>query len=541
MQGNKKNSIAKQAAILSIAGIIVRIIGLLYRIPVSKIIGDIGNSYYGIAFNIYTILLLLSGYSIPIVVSKLISNYRAIGQYKNAHKIFKTSLILISIVSGVLSLILFIFSPYFLPVGNEKAVFAVKALAPTLFISGIIGVFQGYFQSCRNSIPTALAQIAEQVINATTSIFFAYLLTRYALDDSTEIGSLGALGSTLGTLFGAVTSVTILYLIYKKFNTKRIYAELKRDKSNHILKSSIVISKILILLVPIILSTLITNITSIISQYIFFAIMNYKGIDTITSGIDYGIYIGKYTPIMNLPLAISTSVSIATLPAISMALAQKNIRKIRATVYESTALSFIFAIPSSVGLFVLSKPIMDLLFSNTPDVGYISLMIGSITIALSSYSIVLSGVLQGLGKPIITLIAGIISTLINVITLIPLLLFTNLGIYSVIFASIISTLTLDYICYKNIKNLIHYKQPILKSIILPSIASIIMGFFCYIIYAISLFILRFNILALIITVPLCVIIYALMIIKTGIISINQIHSISVGKTFIKLMRRLKLI
>ena len=252
-----KNSILKQAAILGIASIIVRAIGLLYRIPLSNIIGDLGNSYYGVAFNIYTILLLMSGYSIPTAVSKIISSYNALGEYRNAHKSFITSLVFIGIFGGILSISLYIFSPYFLPSGSEEALFALRSLSPTLFISGFIGVFQGYFQARRNTLPTALAQILEQVANAVASIFFAFILTRSVVGDNIKTASLGALGGTLGTLTGVIVSITILYLVYR-LNSGKLYNLLRKDKSGVTSSYKSITLVLIALIVPIIFSTIIS-------------------------------------------------------------------------------------------------------------------------------------------------------------------------------------------------------------------------------------------------------------------------------------------
>lgn len=540
MQKSKKNSIAKQAAILSISGIIVRAIGLLYRIPLSRIIGDIGNSYYGIAFNIYTVLLLLSAYSIPLAVSKLISKYRALGQFRNAHRYFISSLIFISIISGILSIFLYIFSPYLLPVGNEKAVFALRTLAPTLFISGFIGVFQGYFQATRNNLPTAIAQILEQVLNASTSILFAFLLTKYTANDPLSIGSVGALGSTLGTLFGSITSISILYYIYS-LRKNRIRAELRKDTNSKLIPAKTIYISLISLLLPIILSTVVTNISGFIDQYLYYSLLIKKGINPLSVSTAYGIYVGKVIPISNIASSLASSIAISTLPIISISLARKNIRLVNSTINESVTLSMLFSLPATTGLFVLAKNIIDLIFPHTLNIGYISLQLITIVIVLNSYYIVLSGVLQGLGKPIITVIAGLISILVNIIFIVPLLIFTNLGVYSIIISFIPSNLIMCIICYSYLKKYTGYRQSILRPFILPLIASLLMGIFCKIIYTISIFILKLNFLALSITIPLTIFIYAILIIKMNFVSIKELNSIRLGRKLIRVMKKIKVI
>ncbi len=535
-----KNSILKQAAILGIASIIVRAIGLLYRIPLSNIIGDLGNSYYGVAFNIYTILLLMSGYSIPTAVSKIISSYNALGEYRNAHKSFITSLVFIGIFGGILSISLYIFSPYFLPSGSEEALFALRSLSPTLFISGFIGVFQGYFQARRNTLPTALAQILEQVANAVASIFFAFILTRSVVGDNIKTASLGALGGTLGTLTGVIVSITILYLVYR-LNSGKLYNLLRKDKSGVTSSYKSITLVLIALIVPIIFSTIITNIVGIIDQYLYYGISNSLNRDMVDISVKYGIYIGKYVPLANVPSALAYSVSVAVLPTISAALARKNKKEIHYRINEGITLTMLFCIPSAIGLFVLAKPIMDLLFSGTSSVGYISLKMGAIIIIITGYTTVLSGVLQGLGKPIITLYSGIISIISNIIILIPLLYFTRLDVYAIIIAIIPSTFLMGIYLYYNIKKYTGFKQNIIRTVMLPSLAGILMGIITWLVYLVTHFIFRFNFIALIITIPIGIISYSVIILKMNFFNVLELKSIPIGRLMFKLLKKLKLI
>lgn len=167
-----------QAGILAAAGIISRIIGLLYRGPLTAIIGDEGNGYYTSAFNIYTIILLISSYSIPGAVSKVIAQKLAVKEYKNAHRIFICSLWYVIAVGGVASLFVFFFGNLLV---KGAAVTVLKVFAPTIFFSGILGVLRGYFQAHRSMLQTSVSQIVEQILNAVVSIFAAYLFINIAL------------------------------------------------------------------------------------------------------------------------------------------------------------------------------------------------------------------------------------------------------------------------------------------------------------------------------------------------------------------------
>ena len=140
---SRSNSIVKQASILALAGILVRIIGLLYRSPLTAMILDEGNGYYSTAYNIYALVLLISSYSIPTAISKLISEKIALKEYKNVKRILKCVFIYVCAIAGSAAILLFILAPFIVDV---NAVPALRVLCPTIFLSGLLGVFRGYFQ-----------------------------------------------------------------------------------------------------------------------------------------------------------------------------------------------------------------------------------------------------------------------------------------------------------------------------------------------------------------------------------------------------------
>ena len=128
-----------------VAGILVRIIGVLYRSPVTSIIGDEGNGYYGIAYNLYSMVLLISSYSIPMAVSKVVSGKLALKQYKEAHKVFRCALVYVLIVGAAASLFTFLGASVLVPDSQQKAIPVLQVLAPAIFLSGFLGVLRGYF------------------------------------------------------------------------------------------------------------------------------------------------------------------------------------------------------------------------------------------------------------------------------------------------------------------------------------------------------------------------------------------------------------
>ena len=215
---SRSNSIVKQASILALAGILVRIIGLLYRSPLTAMILDEGNGYYSTAYNIYALVLLISSYSIPTAISKLISEKIALKEYKNVKRILKCVFIYVCAIAGSAAILLFILAPFIVDV---NAVPALRVLCPTIFLSGLLGVFRGYFQAHKTTVYTSVSQIIEQIFNAVVALLAAYIFIQpYLGVDATKVGSYGAAGSALGT--GAGVLVGLIYMIFmylKKKNT----------------------------------------------------------------------------------------------------------------------------------------------------------------------------------------------------------------------------------------------------------------------------------------------------------------------------------
>ena len=157
-----------------IAAMISKVIGLLYKSPLSNIIGSLGMGYTSLAQNAYMILLMIASFSIPQAVSKLISERIALKDYRNAHKFFKGAMIYAMVIGGVVGLFCLFGAGLIIPQNQKDAIPALQILAPTIFLSGILGVFRGYFQAYRNMMPTSISQIIEQVFNAAVSLLAAW-------------------------------------------------------------------------------------------------------------------------------------------------------------------------------------------------------------------------------------------------------------------------------------------------------------------------------------------------------------------------------
>ena len=299
-----------QGGILAAAGIISRIIGFIYRIPLQNTIGDAGMGYYSAAFQIYSIMLIISSYSLPVAVSKLVAARAAKGQYRNARRFFHGALLFATLTGGATCLIV-LFGADTLA-GNimsmPKSAIALRMLAPTLLIVALMGVIRGYFQGLGTMVPTAVSQLLEQIVNAVISVVAGVYLYEYGtkvaalLRDEAFAPAWGAAGGTLGTGAGALAGLLVLlimFLVHKRHMRKNI----KKDAARGVDSFGKIFSTIIITLHPVILSTTIYNISDTLDQGVFNYVMDAKGFSDIKAEY-WGIYSGKYRVLTNVPIAL---------------------------------------------------------------------------------------------------------------------------------------------------------------------------------------------------------------------------------------------
>jgi stage V sporulation protein B len=472
---SEKNNLAKNASFLMIAAMISKVIGLLYKSPLSSIIGNLGMGYMSLAQNAYMILLMIASFSIPQAVSKLISERIALKDYKNAQKIFHGSLIYAAVVGGVVALFCVFGGHLIIPSNQPDAVLALQILGPTIFFSGFLGVLRGYFQAFRTMMPTSLSQILEQIFNAAVSILAAWFLVT-KVSDGTEgsIAKWGAAGSTVGTTAGVVTALLFMIFVYR-VNRKKIRYRVEHDVT-HEEESYRQIFKLIILIVsPIILSAFIYNINSYLNGVLFSEVLGRQGVASETISVLYAEYASYFMTIINIPLTLSSAAPTSMIPEVSAAYATGNKKETRGRIDQTVQLSMFISIPCAVGLAVLAHPIVSLLYSGTNGVAGNLLILGSFTILLNGVSNISNAVLQAIGKPRIPMITAAIALAVDVVAVLLLLIFTDLGIYALLAAMIIYSVVICVLNDRAMKKYLNYKNPWKKAYLYPALASVPMG------------------------------------------------------------------
>ena len=342
---NKKSSTSflVQGSILAMASIISRIIGLVYRIPLTAIIGNKGNDYYGCAFEIYNILLIISSYSLPLAVSKLVSADMSLGRKKNVYRILKCALIF-GLVSGTIAALILFFGAEFITgtiMKTPYSIFAVKVLVPTLIVVAVLGVMRGFFQGLGTMMPSAVSQILEQIANAIVSVWAAYVLYNYGTKVGAVLGNAenyaaayGAAGGTLGTGTGAV--VGLLFAAFVLLAYLSVFKrQMKRERRAKVDSYSYIFKILFITIIPVLMSTTIYNCNAILDQAIFKNIANLQGYSANDISEWNGIYTGKYKTLINVPISIARNSPISGQPPKSWMRLTQMVRK-RQSAHRST-------------------------------------------------------------------------------------------------------------------------------------------------------------------------------------------------------------
>lgn len=487
-----KNNFIMQAGILAAAGIISRIIGLLYRGPMHSAIGDLGLGYYQSAYNYYLIILLISSYSIPSAISKVIAQKLGTREYRNAHRLFHGALIYVLAVGGIASLLLFFGAGWFV---SPEAVPVLRTFAPTIFVYGVLGVLRGYFQAHKSMVQTSVSQILEQVANAVVSVGAGYLLIQSMMgtlevpaDTAGQVSraTYGAVGSALGTGVGVLVALLFMAAVYG-LNRGMIRKRVERDRHTQVDSYGQIFKMITMVVTPFILSTAVYNLSGTVNNTVYTKwLPELKKLDSVNLYARYGIFSGEAMTISNIPIAFASAMAAAMLPAVAQLAAANNTEGIKEKIGTAVKSTMVISIPCAVGLFVLAKPVTALLFPSTTaeslDLAGKLLMTLSLSVVFYALSTLNSNILQGLGKLNTPIINAGIALVLQTGVSVGLLFFTDLDLYSL---AIANTLYSGVMCLLNqwaVRRAVGYRQEITGTFVIPAFASLFMGAIAWAVY-----------------------------------------------------------
>ena len=496
----KAKSFVTGAVILAVAGLIVKILGAVYRIPLNNLIGTEGMSFYAVAYPYYSWLLVISSAGLPAAISKLVSERVTRGDHRGAYRVFRVAFKVLVIIGIVTTALMLIFAvPLAKLSGLPGASLSFIALAPSLFFVSIMCAYRGYLQGLQQMTGTALSQIAEQLIKLIAGLVLANAM----LPKGPEYAAQGAL---LGVTVSEVAGLAVIYVIYHIKRKKNLIRLIRSTPSTSEESSMSILKALAVMAVPITLGASIMPLTGIAdSAFILNALKNSSkaavwakesGVVTdFESTADmvgkwaqsaYSIFRSYVTTIINMPAVLTSALAMSLVPAMSAFISAKKKKSAKRAAMTGMKLAMLIGAPCAVGLFVLARPILLLLYKSSldnPGKVYMAeniMKISAVGVLFLSVVQSLTGVIQGLGKPRLPVRNLIFGGIIKIISMLILMQFINIygaAISTVLCYALAAVLdTVWLIRYMKLK--VDWFDMIGK----PVIASITMGIFAATVY-----------------------------------------------------------
>ncbi|MDR3305857.1 MAG: polysaccharide biosynthesis protein, partial [Clostridiales Family XIII bacterium] len=427
-----KKTFLHGAVILSAAAIIIKIIGACFRIPLGNLIGDEGMAYYSAPYAAYSLLVTISTAGIPVAVSRLVAERVTEDDPAGATRVLRISLTLMALLGIVFFCVLF-FGAEFITADIQKidgAFIAMRALAPALLFVPVMAALRGYFQGMQNMKPTAASQLIEQLFRVICGLILAVAL----ISMGTEYA---AAGGTFGATAGGAAGLVVMLVLYSRFRKQssfrkrreeaRQLRDARRESTLHI------IGKILAIAVPIIIGASILPIMYNIDAAVVTRRLISAGYSKVEALSMFGGLVGFAEPIIGLPKVLTQALAISMVPTVVRAFKQKDRDFLHYNVTLGLRFALIIGLPCTVGLMILSEPVMRLLYASKLEGAVAaapSLFIFAIGIVFLCSIDALTSVLQGVGKqmiPVVNIAIGAAFKLVLTFTLTGTTLFNVKG------------------------------------------------------------------------------------------------------------------
>ena len=529
-----------QGSILAAAGLIVRFIGLLYKIPMTRVLGTDGIGCYNTAYEIYNIGLILSSYSLPLAVSKLIAARRVHGRTQDVTHVFCSGLAF-GVTAGGLMTLLLLFEADWITThifNSPSSALPLKVMAPTILIFSVMGVIRGYFQGMGNMVPTSVSQIIEQLVNAIVSIAASFAFMRLFADRENP-ASYGAAGGTLGTLSGAVAAFIFLSVLILR-HYRRYMADLKKPQMLPVESRKHVCAALFMTLTPIILSQFVYHLSGTVDNSMFGLIMGQKGFSEKERLSLLGVYGGEYRLLSNVPVAIASSLGTSMIPSIVHSRTQGNSEEAKHKIRLTVKFNMLLAIPCAVGMGVLAGPIMRLIFGDTSRLAANLMMLGAPAVVFFSLSTVTNAVLQGIDLMRKSVTHSAISLALHAALVYIMLKHLDMGAYGLVFGNVTFALAVCVLNWIAIGRALRYKQEVKTTFFLPLLCAAVMGAAAYTAYAGIFGLTHSYKLGLLVSIPLAMVIYGLLIVLTGAVTPEELAQMPFGSGLLSLIRKIHL-
>lgn len=542
----KRNEFIAQGSILAVASILVRVIGIVYRIPVTNIIGDKGNGYYSLAYSVYTILLLLSSYSLPLAVSKMVSARVERGQWVNVKRVLQCAILFGLCVGTLFAVLVLLGAKLFTSVffHTEMAAIALRFMSPTILIMAMLGVFRGFFQGLQNTIPTAISQIFEQIVNAIVAVLCAYFLFHYGASLDAAYGTeelafaWGAAGNAIGTGAGALVALLFCFVLYLAYRG-RLEAHVRADKTQSRQGYPELFRTLMYIALPVIFSTALYNLVDLIDASLFSWVMSARDLLEVKDEI-WGAYNGKAILLVHVPVSIASAMAVSLVPTLTAAYSTGKKKLAKAKVGATMRFIATLAFPSAVGLMILAYPIIKTLFSSDTSDAWIYLTVASLAVIAFSFSTISNSILQGVDRMDLPVRHSLVAMAVHIVVLLLLSWGCGLGIYGVIVSYVVYGLVIAVLNFRSIGKILQYRLDVVTVFVKPILASAVMGLACFVVYRL-LGLFAGMAIPMVVSVVVAVLVYFVVAVKIGLLTESAMRDFPKGSALVKLAKRMKLL
>lgn len=447
----KKKSFVYGAIILGLASILCKLIGAVFRIPLTSLLKAEGIGIYQLVYPIFALCLVASSSGVPVAISKIISKEFANKNYKNIKNIFKNAKLIMLFLGFLFSiLIVALCLPIAKIQGNSELYVCYLALSPSILLGAIISCYRGYFQGFEIMKFSAISQVIEQLFKLIFGLLFAYIFLKFGL-------IFGVLGVFVGIFISEFLSFLFLFISYKakKFNINFM------ENDGEIYTNKQALKIIFKEAVPITLTSIIIPITSVIDSLIIIKLLSLNGFGFDVATSLYGLDSGVVASLVNLPSVIAVSISASLMPSISSSFALKDEKDISFKSKLAIKIVWYFTLPCVILFFFLSKEICYFLYGNLSSSYFNQLEVASIMLKLSSFSIVyialnqiLTTILQAINESYYSFYVLLTASIIKIILTIILVSSSTINVYGLIISDVVSY------SFASILNLMKAKQKI---------------------------------------------------------------------------------
>lgn len=563
---NKKQSFMAGVLTLFFAQIVIKVLGLIYRLVITNIpyFGDAGNGLYSAGYQIYTLLLAIASIGVPSAISKLVSERIAVGKHREAHEIFKTALLLFGIIGFIGSSILFFGARYIATsmIGNPDVEGIMVALAPAVFFVAISAVIRGYFNGMYNMKVASNSQMLEQLFKSILTIGLVVAVYFLAVVNPTDLSkTLGLSTETvtvaMATAANAASTIAAAiccgYLLtYYQRSKKEIWKNI--NESNQVKykkeRKISIMKKILAVSIPISLASIISAINrnidtfTVINELKIALASSFPTIDLIKNEATrlYGILSGRVDTLIGLPTALNVAFATALVPAVSETMAKGDVKTAKRRITFSIRTTLLIALPCAIGMCVLAEPILNLLFPNVYAAeAPLLLQISSFTIIFTLMNQTVAGALQGLGKVMVPAISLGCGAIIKLILNLLLIRNPQIGIYGAAISSVAASLTAMIINLVVLRNKINLDTNKTQLILKPILATAFMGAAAFLSqYYLTTYFIKGR-MATVITILLAVIAYIFAVLSFKIFDRDDYHMLPFGDKIYKFLQKIKIV